>query len=73
MKYDLAYALEKIIMAEVSRHINEHANVFHDVTSILYTATNIYIKFEILLNVINVFHSDNLALFMLKQQSKTTK
>ena len=65
MKYDLACTLEKILMAEVSGHISEHVNVFHDVTSTLYTITNIYLKADILLNAINILHSDNLALFFL--------
>ena len=42
-KHDMPCASEKIIMAELSRHISEHLNVinvFHDVNSILYTVTN---------------------------------
>ena len=41
--------LEKLIMAEVSRHINV-INKIYDVHSILYTVTNIYPKAWILPN-----------------------
>ena len=54
-------ALEKIIMAEVSELVNV-IDVSHDVNSILYGVNNIYQKVGILLKVINVFHSGNLAL-----------
>ena len=37
--------------------------VFHYVNSVLYTVTNIYSKAEILLKVITIFRSENLALF----------
>ena len=59
-KHDMPCALE--------RHISEHVNiikVFHDANSILYTVTDIYLKAEILLEAINVFRSEKLALFTL--------
>ena len=52
-------ASEEIIMAEVGGHTSEN-DVFHDVNSILYTA---YTMAVIFLKVINVFRSENLALF----------
>ena len=57
-KHDMARASRKTIMADVSRHTNEHVNfvkIFHDVTS--------YSMAGILLKVINVFHGEDLALF----------
>ena len=53
-KHDIPYTLEKIIMAEVSKHIIKHVNVInvlHDVNSILYTVTNIHPKAEIFLKL----------------------
>ena len=62
-------ALEKTIMAEVSGHI-----LFcHDINSVLYTVTNIYPKAGILLKVITVFCSENLALFMVTSIHITQK
>ena len=54
-------ALEKIIMTKCSEHIDAF-NFFHDANSVLYTATNIYLKSGILLNTVDIFHSENLAL-----------
>ena len=54
-------ALEKIIMTKFSEHIDTF-NFFHDVNSVLYTATNIDFKSGILLNAVDIFRSENLAL-----------
>ena len=66
-------------MAEASGHISEHVNVInviYDVNSISYTATNIHPKAGILgmlLKVINVFRSENLALFIVSSINSTRK
>ena len=65
-KHDLPCALEKTIMAEVSRRTSERVNVinvFHGVNLILYTVANIYPMAGSFLNAINVFCSEKLALF----------
>ena len=59
LKHDIACASEEIIIAEVGGHTSEH-DAFHDVNSILYTA---YPLAGILLKVIKVFCSENLAVF----------
>ena len=47
-----------------SEHVNA-INLFHDVNSTLYTVTNIHSKARLgFTKVINVFRSENLALFM---------
>ena len=54
-------------MVEVSTHISEHVNfinVFPDVNSNLYAATNIHHKARILLKHVNVFDNVNFTLFM---------
>ena len=48
-------------MTKFSEHIDAF-NFFHDVNSVLYTATNIYLKPGILLNAVDISHSGNLAL-----------
>ena len=59
-----AMSFKENIMAEVSGHKRAcRYYVFHGVNSIFYTITNVYHKFRILLNVINVFCGENLALF----------
>ena len=66
-EYLTCYALQKIIIAEVSGHISKHVNiikVFHDGNSKPKLVTNIHLKTRILLKVVNVFRSDNLTLFM---------
>ena len=58
-------ASEKIIMAEGSGHISEYVNVtnvFHGVNSFFYT---VHPMARILLEVVNVFRSENLPLFTL--------
>ena len=46
------------------KHVNAIIN-FHDANSFLHTLTNIYPKPGILLKVITVFRSENLALYKL--------
>ena len=56
-KHEMPWALKKISWRRwvgISEHVDV-INVFHGVKSILYTMTNIYHKFGILLKVINVF------------------
>ena len=51
-------------MGEVSGHISEHVNVFHNVNSILYMISNIYPRArDVLLEFISVFCDENVALF----------
>lgn len=47
-----------------SKWAYEWVFVFHYVNSVLYTVTNIHPKARILLKAINVFSSENFALFM---------
>ena len=57
-KYDIPWALEKIIMAEVSGHITKRVtiiNVFHGLNLISYTITMIYPKVRILLDCYQKF------------------
>ena len=64
----MSCALEKTTMAEVSAHTSKLVNViivFHDVSSVLYTVTNIHPKAGMLRKVITVFQRENLALFTL--------
>ena len=58
LKFGWQLCSEKIIMAEVSLHVNV-VNVFHIVNSILYT---VHPLARILLKVIAVFRSEHLAL-----------
>ena len=55
-KHDTPCALEKIIVVEVSGHV-DFINVFHDVDSLLYTVTNIYSK-ALHLHLLNVVKTD---------------
>ena len=67
---------EKIILAEVSEYIRQHVNVInvvHTINSILYTVTSIEPKPGILLKVIKVFHSRNLALFIVTNIHSTRR
>ena len=40
----MPFALEKIILAEISGNISEYKNVFHDVNSTLFAVANIHHK-----------------------------